>query len=171
MNYKKLLLIFSLALLATACGNVVGLNTTGGTGGLDPKQLEKAADQFCTSYQKLDEISDGTNVPFGQLNYQSRLFAFASADSSKKCIIDHAVNESWPENGTWFSLNPNDNCLPNGSVWEAIQSTASGNGQYYSLVMVGDPNRRIMNMNGHQGIRGTYLRDNLGLKILRCVSK
>lgn len=169
MANKNILIAFSFVLLTAACGKVTGLDA-GGTGKLDPNQLQKATDQFCSSNQKLEELADGTNVPFGQLNYRSRIFAFVGGDASKKCIIEKAVNESWGENNTWFSINPIDNCLKNGSVW-VVQSSSSGVGQYYSMVMVGDPNQRIMHMEGHQGLRGSYVRDTLGLKILMCVNK
>jgi len=168
MTTKNIVLTLGFVLLTAACGKVQGLNGSASTS-LDPKQLKKATEQFCSNNQTLQALSDGTNVPFGQLNYRSRVFAFIGKDSSQDCIINAAVNVTL-QDGTWFSINPLNNCLKNGSVW-AVQSQASGTGQYYSMTLVDDPNQRIMYMNGHMGLSGNYVNENYGLKILTCVNK
>jgi hypothetical protein len=168
MTKRNILIALGFVLLTTACGKVTGVDGDS-TGKVNPDQLQKATDQFCSPNQKLQELQDGTDVPFGQLNYRSRIFAFVGSDTSQNCIIKQSINKTFND-GTWFSINPIDGCLKNGSVW-TVQSQSSGFGQYYSMTMIGDPNMRIMNMNGHQGLRGTYVSDNLGLKVLTCVNK
>ncbi len=168
MTRKNIILILGSVLLSAACGKITGLNGDV-IEKINPDQLQKATEQFCNQNQTMQELQNGTDTPFAQLNYRSRIFAFVGKDSSQECIIKQAVNQNF-QDGTWFSINPIDNCLKNGSIW-VVQSQSSGFGQYYTMTMVNDPSLRIMNMSGHQGLRGTYVADNFGLKILTCVNK
>lgn len=167
MANKNILITLGFVLLTTACGKVVG--DMAGTSQVDQRQLQKATEQFCSTSQTLKELKNGANVPFGQLNYRSRVFAFIGKDASQECIIKNSVNETF-QDGTWFSINPPNNCLKNGSIW-VVNSQSSGQGQYYSMTLVDDPNQRIMNMNGHMSLNGSYVSENLGLTVLVCENK
>lgn len=167
MTNKNIILNLGFVLLTAACGKVTGLDD-GGTGRLDPNQTQKATEQFCSANQKLEVLEGGTDVPFEQLNYRSRVFAFISSDASKKCITEQAVNKTWSD-GSWFSLNPLDSCLKNGSIW-SVNSSQSGGNTNYALTMIDDPSLRIMHMDGYR-LRGTAVSEALGLKVLVCVNK
>lgn len=167
MAKKNILITLGFVLLTIACGKVVG-DMSGGAGGLNQKQLQKAKDQYCSSNQVLQEVENGTNVFFGQLNYHSSIFAFIGKDG-KDCVIDAPINESFSD-GTWFSITPPNNCLKSGSIW-SVTSQPSGSGQYYTMKMIDDPDQRIMNMHGGYGLSGSYVAQKVGLKVLACVNK
>lgn len=168
MTFKKSIFAVSFLLWAVSCGKVAGVNDTRGS--FDPDLVEKATDQFCTKGQQLQELVDGTETSFSQLNYRSTIFAFSGKSDENGCLIASAVNETWAENGAslWFSLNPIDNCLKNNSIWDVRQAYSSGFGHYYSMVAVGDPTQRVMNMNAHGAVSGTYVQERVGLRILTC---
>lgn len=168
MTYGKILFTLGFALLTSACGKVTGLDQNG-TGKLNQDQVEKATSRFCASNQQLKELSIGSDMLFSQLNYNTSLFAFSGPTDSNGCIISQAINDSL-QNGLWFSINPIDNCLKDGTIWEARQAYDSGVGRNYVLVQIGDGYQRIMNMNGHQGLAASYVQQRVGLKLLQCTN-
>lgn len=169
MTRKNIILTWGFVLLTAACGKVKGMGGDA-AGSLDSNQLQKATEQFCSGNQTLQVLENGTDVPFGQLNFRTRIFAFIDKDATKECIIKDAVTMPVQQDGTWFTINPLDNCLKNGSIW-VVNSTPSGMNQYYTMTRVDDPSLRIMNMNGDQRVRGSLLSENLGLKLLTCINK
>lgn len=169
MTYKTLIPACCL-LLTTACAPVIK-NNNEGTDGFTQKDLQKAESQFCSKGQTLQALNNGTDVLFSELNYHARVFAFTKPEGDD-CIIRQNVNDTWTSNGAnlWFNLNPNsdDNCLKNHSLWEITNTTTNGFGQYYYLRNIGDPGQRLLEMNAHQAVRGTYAKDKVGLKLLTC---
>ncbi|MGZ3747981.1 MAG: hypothetical protein ACXWRE_11455 [Pseudobdellovibrionaceae bacterium] len=169
MTYKKIILASSLILLISACGKVTGLKTQG-TDTIPKDVLEKARSQFCNQDQVLTEIPDAIDTPFSNLTLRSTIFAFTTP-KDLDCITKTNINETWAENGAnfRFNLNINSTCLKNNSIWRVVGSQTSGFDQYYDLESVGDsdlPPR--LQMNAHQAVRGTYVRDRVGLRILGC---
>lgn len=140
--------------------------------GVDPDELEKAEDMICSKGQSLQALENGTEVLFSELVYRSRIFKFASTTAGSKCIITNPINDTWIYNGAnvWFTLTPNseDNCLENNSLWEVESSSTHGFGQYYRLRRIKNPSERLVEMNAHQSVRGTYAHNRVGLQVMVC---
>jgi len=168
MKTKNALLICSL-LLITACQGIK-VDQDNDKSGYNKKTFEKAQDQFCSKGQTLEILDKGTDALFSDLVSRSRIFGFSKKGGP--CITKANINESWVENGAhlWFNLNPNsdNNCLQNNSLWEVTNSSTNGFGQYYSMRSLDDPSQRLMEMNAHQAVRGTYAAEKAGLSIFIC---
>lgn len=172
MTYKKFILASGLIFLVSACGKVTGLSDKG-TEGIPKEVLEKAQDQFCDKGQVLKEMPKATETSFSNLSQNSIVFAF-TVSKNVECITVTNINEAWSENGAnlRFNLNINSACFKNNSIWKVVGSQASGLDYYYDLENIVDTDRSPrLQMNAHQAVRGTYVRDRVGLKILGCSNK
>jgi hypothetical protein len=168
MKTKNILILFSLFVLSACQG--IKTNQAGGTGSFKKGALEKAQNQFCSKGQSLQILENGTDALVTELSLNTKIFGFSKEDGD--CLPKSIINDSWMQNGVqvWFTMNPNseNNCIKNNSLWEVTNSSQSGSGQYFYLRSLDDPSQRLMEMNAHISVRGTYAKDKLGLTLFVC---
>lgn len=169
MTYKKILIGLGF-LFTLGCGPGVDLTVNGPGGKFDPDVIKKVESQYCSVGFSLKELSGATDARFGELRQRSSIFAF-TVDKDVACITTKNINDAWTAEGVpvWFNLNLNgSNCLPNNSIWEVASESTSGSGRYYYLRNVADPSQRLLEMNAHFAVRGSYASERVGFKILAC---
>ena len=79
MKTKTLFLTLSSVLFLAACGNIETLQSNSAK--LDPNQLEKATNQYCSNNQTLKELPLEKNMIFDELDLRTRIFAFIASGS------------------------------------------------------------------------------------------